>query len=197
LDEGLSARVFEIASRKHGSLRECRFLDNDLHFLDSHLCDLCSGIEIRAMALSLPALAQNNKFRLAAGFWANDYSDATSRHDGKAAHRFRPRLGRKAIPLHLGRPCCDRRIRPDGVSGVCWLVRLAWIICTTQSKLALILPLSPQYLAPSIGYFNGRTHLKEDVCKGSARLQADLPLLILSTRQNSAFTLLILGTSPN
>src|SRR2546429_9823335 len=31
-----------------GSLRECRFLDDDLHFLDSHLCDLCFGIEIRA-----------------------------------------------------------------------------------------------------------------------------------------------------
>jgi len=30
-------RVFDIASASTGSLRECRFLDNDLHFLDSHL----------------------------------------------------------------------------------------------------------------------------------------------------------------
>jgi len=38
LDEGLSARVFDIASASTGSLREWRFLDNDLHFLDSRLC---------------------------------------------------------------------------------------------------------------------------------------------------------------
>jgi hypothetical protein len=31
-------RVFDIASASTGSLRECRFLDNDLHFLDSLLC---------------------------------------------------------------------------------------------------------------------------------------------------------------
>jgi len=30
-------RVFDIASASTGSLRECRFLDNDLHFLDSYL----------------------------------------------------------------------------------------------------------------------------------------------------------------
>jgi hypothetical protein len=33
---GLSVRVFEIATASRGVLRECRFLDNDLRFLDSH-----------------------------------------------------------------------------------------------------------------------------------------------------------------
>jgi hypothetical protein len=32
---------------KAGS-KDCAFLDNDLLFLDSHLCDLCLEIEIRA-----------------------------------------------------------------------------------------------------------------------------------------------------
>jgi hypothetical protein len=29
-------------------------LDTDLHFLDSHLCDLCFGIEIRASRGAIP-----------------------------------------------------------------------------------------------------------------------------------------------
>src|SRR5262249_219708 len=33
----LPFRVFDIGGASTGSPRECRFLDNDLHFLDSHL----------------------------------------------------------------------------------------------------------------------------------------------------------------
>jgi hypothetical protein len=51
-----SVRSEVLASRaaSTGFLRECRFLDNDLRFLDSHLNDLRFGIEIRASRGAIP-----------------------------------------------------------------------------------------------------------------------------------------------
>src|SRR5262249_8390707 len=54
----------------------CRFLDNDLHFLDSHLCDLCFGIE---MIRYRSTFLRNNLSPAHAGLFAALVVEATAR----------------------------------------------------------------------------------------------------------------------
>ena len=54
LDEVCPSEFLRLRAASTDRLREYRFLDNDLRFLDSHLSDLCFGIEIRASRGAIP-----------------------------------------------------------------------------------------------------------------------------------------------